>query len=832
MKKEISTEHTDPSQSDPVVQITQSSNFGYLFWEYGFPTPFVTRRPQTEANEMARENPDIIIQTGYYSLRLGCDDMQITAYDPAPGPSDYLSTLTREVETFTPVQEFSIHVFVGGIPYRCEGGVVGELVDSSHLQYVRLIESGRYVQRFDCTNLIFRAGETVLDTTGARIEVTAWPDHVVFLVDFSQATVAGQVERITILLRSPNQSTEDQHWVSVYDAPRAQMALKPDLDLQISESNPQDYITEATRVDNGEALNVSFDPDEYGFRIDLTSDSISWPNDLERVDEYIIELTNPSPLDFENVPLIFNAVRGGAIEVAITGTVMMLHDDTQGQIGDLRPSGIPVQVSKNWHEDAESPTPHEGWWQRGSTLVTLAPGQTRRFRLRVAYGNWAGAAAASYSQLSLIGWPAGGSQWSWDESALGAWGESMTYDPTQGSGSAMLCDIRPSFTTSRAGGEYDWTENVGGGDMLVYRDTENIFHWPIRIKTAYHWVGPNLAEVFYSGITDDSAIRFTYRMRLGRTNDYQRRFLSYKYEFLKDVAAPQRLLFFQMAADWYMLSNYTNYYIGEASGNAEQRVAELGGDEYKGQPFEFTGKFLVIEDTVAQGGSLPFVNRGLIHRGSTLNGVPSPVYFHPYGRTLWGDDSMLFDLSSDSVQRSYITGDVIEGEIGFLLTPKNAEAYWGADEELRGRLQGYTQPWQAVQAEMAQNNLSVTMQSGTLLNNYPIEITAAPIVGDSGVAADFTVQGGGIGHVPVILRNVQPGFGLSVQRHVPGSNPPEWSWLEDADIQGHNYYQCTDKTDGSRDYVYNIPRNPGDTDLNNPWRIRINQSRDFPRQDS
>ena len=125
----------------------------------------------------------------------------------------------------------------------------------------------------------------------------------------------------------------------------AQMALKR-TDLQISESNPQDYITEATRVDNGEGLNVSFDPDEYGFRIDLTSNSISWPNDLERVDEYIIELTNPSPLDFENVPLVFNAIRGGAIEVAITGTVMMLHDDTRGRRRPT-PSGIP-RVSKNW----------------------------------------------------------------------------------------------------------------------------------------------------------------------------------------------------------------------------------------------------------------------------------------------------------------------------------------------------------------------------------------------------------------------------------------------------------------------------------------------------
>ena len=832
MKKKEPTSNTVTGRtcSEPVKQVNESSNFGYIFWEYGFPTRYTGRRPQDEANEIARQNPDIILQTGYYSLRLGCDDMQISGYDPVPGPGDYLSTLTKDVETFTPVQQFDLTVYVDGLAYYCEGGVVGELLDNVHKQYVRLIEAGRHVQRFDCTKLIFRAGENELDTTGARLEVTAWPDRLVLLLDFSQAVVASQVERTTILLRSPVHGPGEQHWISV-DGNRALMAIQPHLDVQLNEGdwNPADYITEATRLDNGQPLNVVLDPDEFGFRIDLTSDPLDWgvEGDVDRVDEYVIQVTNPSPIDFVNVPLVLNAVRGGAIDRAITGTMMMLHDDREGEVGHLRPSGIPVQISKNWHFETDNPTVHEGFWLRGSTLLALAPGQTKRFRLRVAYGNWAGAAVASHSQLSLIAWGPDGSLWTWDESALGAWGESMTYDPVQGTGSAMLCDIRPSFTTSSSGGEYNWTENVGGGDMLVYRDSEDTFRWPIKIKTAYQWVGPNMPEIFYSGVSDNGAIRFTYRMRLGRTNDYHRRFLSYKYEFLQEVVNPQRLLFFQMSADWYHYPNYTNYYVGEATGTPEQGVADPGGNVYKGTPFDFTSRFVAIEDTWAQGDVVPFVNRGLIHRSSTLNGNPFNVFFHPYGRT-WGSDRMLFDLSSDNVQRSYVAGDVVEGEIGFVLTPKSAEGYWGNDMELLGRLQGYTTPWEAVQAEMAWNNLSVTMQTGNLLNNYPIEIAAAPVSGEDGIAADFTINGGGIGHVPVILRDVQRGYGLGVQRYVPGGDP-EWAFLEGVDIPGHNYYQVCDNTDGSQDYVFNVPRKPGDFDLNAPWRLRVIQGRDFPR---
>jgi len=146
-------------------------------------------------------------------------------------------------------------------------------------------------------------------------------------------------------------------------------------------------------------------------------------------------VTNPtqSPLD---IPLVFEE----NVPRAITGTVMLLTDAEDG-----KPTGIPVQISKNWHvnDDTGLKAIHHGYWLRGSTYLTLPAGVTKRFKLKVVFGYWAQAAAASHAQLSLIGW---GGNWKWDESALGSWGESMTYDPTQHLGSAFMDDIRPALT--------------------------------------------------------------------------------------------------------------------------------------------------------------------------------------------------------------------------------------------------------------------------------------------------------------------------------------------------------------------------------------------------
>ncbi|NIP96931.1 MAG: hypothetical protein GWO24_27245, partial [Akkermansiaceae bacterium] len=104
---------------------------------------------------------------------------------------------------------------------------------------------------------------------------------------------------------------------------------------------------------------------------------------------------------------------------------------------------------------------------------------------------------------------------------------------------------------------------------------------------------------------------------------------------------------------------------------------EAGGNAYKGTPIPFDHKWLSVDDQTG-GGNRARSLRGLMARSSTLNGQPLPLYLHRYGRT-WGSSTMLFDLSGSSVSNSYSAGDVVEGELEFVMPPQRVADYWGGD---------------------------------------------------------------------------------------------------------------------------------------------------------
>ena len=175
----------------------------------------------------------------------------------------------------------------------------------------------------------------------------------------------------------------------------------------------------------------------------------------------------------------------------------------------------------------------------------------------------------------------------------------------------------------------------------------------------------------------------------------------------------------------------------------------------------------------------------------------------------------LYSVLNGLMRRVIAAGDVVEGELEFLLPPKTVGDYWGKDSEFEDRLQSYgTNAWQAVHDEYRYNTqLSVTVHQGTLLRQYPIEILASANNGD--ILADFTVNGGGIGHIPILLKGVCKGYALQAQRSVNGI----WVSLESVDINQNNYYQGYQNARGTMDCVFNIDR--PSTDLTKPWHIRI-----------
>ena len=186
-----------------------------------------------------------------------------------------------------------------------------------------------------------------------------------------------------------------------------------------------------------------------------------------------ISHSNPTPL---SVPVALEGGNNAAFYI-VGGSP--LWRDVGGE-----PMGAPIQISKNWHE-----TPF--WYHLYSALEL--PAGDHELELTFAHAKWGNAYAAAHSQLSLVGW---GTNQQWDESSLGAFGESITYDPDLTLNRSMVDDVRPLLVD--AGSKWGWTGNVGGADFLTYVDNQGTDQRLSRMKTHYAMTGPNLTCLLYT----------------------------------------------------------------------------------------------------------------------------------------------------------------------------------------------------------------------------------------------------------------------------------------------------------------------------------------------
>ena len=227
-------------------------------------------------------------------------------------------------------------------------------IDPDDLQ-VRLIEMGQYVQRFDHVGIVFKdAAGNELDLDG-YFEITAWPDRVVYTLDFSDHS---DVTRTTIAITHDGEPHLVDHLTN-----KVSIAVQPQDHKRLFPLNAATYVTGAAEKDTGDAVPVTFDEDLYAFRLDLDPWWVNYPAQIGRFDEYVFTVHNPLSVT-TNIPLVFNQTR----VPRITGTVMNLVEDDDG-----RPTGLPVQISKNWHRKADAPTKHEGSWLRRWTQLHLIP---------------------------------------------------------------------------------------------------------------------------------------------------------------------------------------------------------------------------------------------------------------------------------------------------------------------------------------------------------------------------------------------------------------------------------------------------------------------------
>lgn len=275
---------------------------------------------------------------------------------------------------------------------------------------------------------------------------------------------------------------------------------------------------------------------------------------LERIK---FQVSNPTERE-EVARLMFEKTSGGIrhrMGTPITGVSAILRD------ANGEPTGIPVQLSKNWHNDPSGGV-YAGQWFHGITQLRLPPGSTYDLELTLAYGHWGGVAAASHAQLSLIGW---GGNSLWEQSAMGAWGESICYDPDQAQASATVTDVRPVMVTGMGNRpKWGWTQNMGGGDFFRFFDLKGNRLVHKAMRTMHYKYGPCLTEVTYAGEIQDG-LRHQMTVGLGRTDDLVRG--TYRIRLDVDEAMDfSRFVIFQVGSDTYNFTRERKFAVGDEAG--------------------------------------------------------------------------------------------------------------------------------------------------------------------------------------------------------------------------------------------------------------------------
>lgn len=469
----------------------------------------------------------------------------------------------------------------------------------------------------------------------------------------------------------------------------------------------------------------------------------------------------------------------------VVGGVAMLRD-AAGE-----PTGLPVQISKNWHGS---------YWYHLYAQPTFAGIGTDTLELTVASGRWGDAYAASHAQLSLVGWNEAGGHW--DESALGAFGESITYDPDVTLRRAMVDDVRPFLVQSDS--VWGWTGNVGGADFLRYRTAAEPY-WErrlSRVRSQYDAVGPNVTDVSYSGVSTDGRIEADIRVQLGATDDLVRVWYQLDYTFLDDVAY-DRLAFFQMAADNYGDNGFARYAAGDADGVAfdfpvtDHGTTGYASDADRGIPLDGQAPWVMLYDNLRDWDDLPehYADVGFVVRAFEAN-VGGTVITTPHinvHRTHNQMSQMTFEVGLPHEDGSPWCGAPCQGEtrfipagstvsatIEYLVPPADKDRYYGESQYLLDLPAESYRSTEMMMELAVGNHLEVQVDMGTLEQTWPLDITAIP----GAVAAELLLTGGR-GFTPITFRGLNRHDGWRLE--VEGSNGWE---VVDQSVHGNDFWQA------------------------------------------
>ena len=736
----------------------------------------------------------------------------------------------------------------------------------------RIIESGRYMQSIDIMSMRFKGMDS---SVSGRVEIKAQPRH--FALNFSvhtEKTMAqtGLSFKFTLDEKySVIEQSEDGR-VLILRAPSGEglAALLPEREDVTARIEGTSMIFECAPMVlvagqftgfgvvflplSGQSLNeaeaycadmagleikaeqlapregrehdVAYDSERGLYAIDISGMSSGRLTDFnveKRRNDYdrlLFSIKNNSDRTVK-VPLLFFKERG---EFGVEGMAALLRD-----YQTLEPIGVQVQTSKNWHQYGSDVAQNdvrrylEGVWYHGYTLLEVPAGQEVKYELTIAYSQWGETYSASHAQLCLAGW--GGNLQKWETSALGSSGENMCYDAEMAHGTgAFINDALPFATLGGIDGsgmKYNWSNGASGGNFLVYYNQSGSRVGCKEIRTWFKKQGPCLTEVIYTGITDDGAIRFEYKVNLGRTNDFAKNTHTFTYTFLKDVSF-SRLAYYSIGSDNYNTGLWHELAVGNQDGLCDFTIGDslyhgiitpeypssgqyIGGGEM--QRLEIGGEGLWVAmskaETITERYGTPS-NRmiNLLSFSGTLNGAEydkpalSLRYTHQYdGYNQVNVPSLSAELGpAQAVGNTIEAGSRVTGVVQYINLPNFKQWYYGGNETVENLPEEMFDSWRLAHFIAQGEKHEVTASVGEVTQLYPIAVKAS----EDGTA-EISVKGG-LGYVPVTFTNLPSYSGFSLMLRTENG----WEKI-DQSVHGEDYYQSWfDSETGRYELTFNV----------------------------
>ena len=551
----------------------------------------------------------------------------------------------------------------------------------------------------------------------------------------------------------------------------------------------------------GEKAGVRFDSARGLYSVELPGITMDVTDEVERhkLNRVLLSISNPSD-ESVSVPLVFDGT-GNASRYIVGGCAMLLDAETG------EPVGTNVQISKNWHDGSV------GWWYQFATVLHIPANTEQKIEFAITSENWGEATGVHHSQLCLVGYYNG--NWLWDESGIGASGESITYDMDKCLGRSRIDDVRGWMVrNAETGGEWGWSGNVGGADFLVYKPKGSVSPYFIGMKNDYVFYGPNLTNVVYSGRTADNRVEMNFTMQLGRTDDVVRAYYTVEATFLKDVEY-ERLALFQTAADGYSDNSFRRFAYS-TDGTEISFDGETGGWKtgYRSEEDRFipaeTGCWFFLYGSSNRPEESANTLAVVREYSAVINGTEyDEPYFSIYHNGQGEGVQPSFEISLPPTEDNLVrAGSTVRVVIEYTVVPADAKYYYGTCGYITGKTtEQLDSPEMAL--FMAESNIQeLDVSVGRAVRMYPNVIETV----SGHEAARFSFKGG-LGYSAFTFTGLDSYSGWELQTMTDSG----WARVDQssaavfpgdpavADLTA-NYTQCNyDAATDSYSVTYNLP---------------------------